>query len=67
MDTQKSTKTCNRHLWTKSEKKSKQAMLEQKGPCKTYDHADQTRFPNRQSALQEERLEVQVEVEAAAL
>jgi hypothetical protein len=41
-------------------------MLEQKGPSKTKGHADQTGLSNHQSAPQEEQLEVQVEVEAAA-
>ena len=49
-DTQKSIKTCNGHLWTTSDEKSKRA-----------NQAVETRMMNYQSAPQEEQLEVQVE------
>ena len=50
--TQKSAKTCNGHLWTTSDEKSKRAKV---------DHADETRLSNYQSVLQEEQLGVQAE------
>ena len=51
-DTQKSIKTCNGHLWTMSDEKSKRAKVDQ---------AVETRMMNYPSAPQEEQLEVQVE------